>query len=176
MNIVLIGFMGTGKSTVGQLLAQQLGLEFIDADVRIESEQGRTIAQIFKLEGEACFRHLEAQLAVKLAANDRQVISTGGGFVLYPPNINVFKPSGVIVALTATPEVIYERVKNERHRPLLAVPDPLARINALLLERSPYYQNADLVLDTSFKKPVELVAEIRKELMRRGFNNGRSQA
>jgi shikimate kinase len=175
MNIVLIGFMGTGKSTIGQLLARQLDLKFIDVDARIESEQGRTITQLFMLEGEARFRSLEAQLAIKLATHDQQVISTGGGFVLNPLNITVFKPGGVIIALTATAEAIYERVKNERQRPLLAVPDPLARISALLFERSPYYQDADLVFDTSFKKPLELVAEIREEFRRRGFYNGRSQ-
>jgi shikimate kinase len=174
MNIVLIGFMGTGKSTIGQILASRLGLDFVDVDARIESEQCRTIAQIFKLEGESCFRRLETQLALELATHDRQVISTGGGFVLNPNNITVFKPGGVIVALTATPEAIYERVKGEVHRPLLAVQDPLTRISELLHQRLPYYQDADLQIDTTYKRPTELVIEIIEELMRRGFNYGRS--
>jgi shikimate kinase len=175
MNIVLTGFMGTGKSTVGRLLAHGLDFTFVDVDARIETEAGKSISRIFQSDGEEHFRKLEAKLAVELAAKDHQVIATGGGFVLNPHNITVFKPCGVIVTLTATPEVIYKRIKEERQRPLLAVADPLARISELLLERAPYYQNADLTVDTAGKNPVDLANEIGAELMRRGLIDGRSQ-
>jgi shikimate kinase len=175
MNIVLTGFMGTGKSTIGNLLAQRLKLKFIDTDAQIETETGSTIAQIFQSKGEGYFRQLESQLAIRLAAEDNQIIATGGGFVLNPHNIKVFKPNGVIVALTASPEAIYERVKEQNQRPLLEVIDPLARITELLIERAPFYLNADLTINTVDKKPTELVEQIITELLRRGFVYGRSQ-
>jgi shikimate kinase len=173
-NIILIGFMGTGKSTIGRIVAEQLGYQFIDTDIKIEAEQGKTISEIFETDGEAYFRDLEAKLALELSAKNLQVISTGGGFVLNPRNIMAFKPEGAIVALTAPARVIYERVNGDAQRPLLATADPLARISKLLLERAPLYQNADLIIETMDKKPEELAMEIVGELTRRGLIHGRS--
>jgi shikimate kinase len=176
MNIVLIGFMGTGKSTVGKMLAQKFDLTFVDADVRIELKAGKMISQIFQIEGEEHFRKLEAELALELAVEDQQVIATGGGLVLNPRNVLVFKPKSVIIALTATPQVIYERIRAEKHRPLLNVSDPLTRIRELLAERAPYYRDADLKFDTDGKTPIDLVGEIGAELLKGGFVNGRGSS
>jgi shikimate kinase len=175
MNIVLIGFMGTGKTTVGKLLATELDFQFVDADALIESKAGKSITQIFQSEGEGYFRKLEASLAEELAAGDHQVIATGGGFVLNSKNILVFKPQGLIIALKASTQSIYERIRAEKHRPLLAVSDPLTRIRQLLLEREPYYQKADWTIDTDGKIPADLVREIGAELVKRGLLHGRSQ-
>ncbi len=176
MNIVLIGFMGTGKSTIGKLLAPKLGFEFVDVDARIEQQAGKTITQIFHSEGEGHFRKLEREFAEELSAGEGQVIATGGGFVLNPQNIAVLRPKGFIVSLKASPRVIYERIRNEKHRPLLAVPDPPAQIGQLLLERDERYRDADLLVNTDGKSPAEIADEIGAELAKRGISNGRNQA
>lgn len=176
MNIVLIGFMGTGKSTIGRLLAQKLGFEFVDVDARIEQQAGKTITRIFQSEGEEYFRKLEREFAEELSAGEGQVIATGGGFVLNSQNIAVLRPKGFIVSLKASPRVIYERIRNEKHRPLLAVPDPLAQIGQMLLERDERYRDADLLIDTDGKSPAGIAGEIGAELVKRGISNGRNQA
>jgi shikimate kinase len=176
MNIVLIGFMGTGKSTIGKLLAKQLDFQFVDVDARIEDQAGKSITEIFQSEGEGYFRKLETEIAEKLSSEKSQVIATGGGFVLNPQNIAALKSESLIISLKASPLVIYERIKNEKHRPLLAVSDPLARINQLLQERATQYRDADVIIDTEGKTPSDIVAEIGVELMKRGFYNGRNQA
>ena len=107
MNIVLIGFMGTGKSTIGKLLAKQFKFQFVDVDASIEEQAGKSITQIFHSEGEGYFRKLEAEFAQKLSKEDCQVIATGGGFVLNPQNVAVLKNNGVVVTLSASPGVIY---------------------------------------------------------------------
>jgi shikimate kinase len=168
MKVVLIGFMGTGKSAVGTELAAQLQYDFIDQ--LIESRQGRSITAIFQTEGEACFRRMETELAVELAAWDRVVIATGGGFPLASGNIDVLRRGGVVILLTASPETIYQRVKNERHRPLLADRDPLSRIAGLLATRAEVYRNADIIIDTTGKNPLEIAMEIREELLGRGLS------
>ena len=173
MNIVLIGFMGTGKSTVGRLLASQLAYEFLDTDLLIEREQGAKIPQIFATHGEQYFRKIEQRLAVELGKTDHKVIATGGGMVLNPQNIVNLRQNGFVIALVATPEVIYERVKQENHRPLLSGANSCAKIAALLLERAPYYENSDLMINTLTKTAPELVADIIGYLGRRG-HYGRS--
>lgn len=173
MNLVLIGFMGTGKSRVGRLLAGELGYEFIDTDHLIETGQGKTITRIFQEEGEAFFRGLENKLAQSLSGSDRQVIATGGGWVLNPENLRLCRINGFIISLLAPPEIIYERTKQETHRPLLACPDPLKEITRILTLRENLYHQADLVVDTSRENPEELSKRIIKELMRRGIVDGR---
>jgi shikimate kinase len=168
MKVVLIGFMGTGKSSVGQQLATLLHYEFVDTDQLIESRQKRSITAIFQTEGEAGFRRMERELALELSVLDRVVIATGGGFPLNTGNIDVLRGEGVIVSLAATPETIYQRVKNEKHRPLLSDRDPLARIAGLLANRVAVYQNCDITIDTTGKNPAEIAMEIREELSRKG--------
>jgi len=163
MKLVLIGMMGTGKSTIGKLLAAKIGAVFLDTDQLIEARIGKRIAEIFANSGEIYFRKLEHELALELSqTKQRQVIATGGGFVLNQSNLEIFRPQGLIIALTATPETIYQRVNNDQERPLLAVADPLVRIRELLKERETNYAQADLVVDTSNLIPDEIVTELIK--------------
>lgn len=173
MNLILIGFMGTGKSALGRVLAGELGYEFIDTDLVIEADCGKRITQIFQEEGEAFFRSLENELARKLSRADRKVIATGGGWVLNPENLSLSRINGFIIALIARPEIIYERIKNETHRPLLAGPDPLTKICRILGEREKLYRDADLVVDTSQGVPEEISQRIIQELIKRGIFDGR---
>ncbi|HYH04649.1 MAG TPA: shikimate kinase [Bacillota bacterium] len=168
MKIVLIGFMGTGKSSLGRLLAEELGYQFIDTDQIIEERQQRSIAEIFRSDGEAGFRKLEAELAQELRMADRLIVATGGGFPLNPENIRAVRDNGIVIALTATPEAIYQRVVREQHRPLLVEGDPLERITALLEARNGIYQNSDLTIDTTGKSLTEMATAIIVELRKRG--------
>lgn len=172
MKIVLIGFMGTGKSSLGRLLARKLKFTFIDTDALIEERQGRSITEIFATDGEPFFRQLERDLALELSLVPRAVISTGGGFPLNPDNIQALRQDGFIVALTATPEMIYQRIKSETHRPLLAQADPLNRITALLKAREAVYQNSDLTLDTTARTLEAMAAEVIAEVRNRGVVDG----
>lgn len=159
MKLVLIGMMGTGKSTIGKLLAAEIGAVFLDTDQLIETRTSRRITEIFREFGEAYFRKLEHELAIELSQNsEKQVIATGGGFALDLANIEAFRPQGLVVALTADAMTIYQRVKHDQTRPLLAVADPLIRIEELLQERAASYAQADIVIDTS-KLELEAVVQ-----------------
>ena len=173
MNLVIIGFMGTGKSTLGRVLAGELGYEFIDTDHIIEMDYGKKITQIFQEEGEAFFRGLENKLARKLSKSDRKVIATGGGWVLNPENLMLSRINGFIISLIAGPEVVYGRIRHETTRPLLSGADPLSEISRILGRRERLYRDADLLVDTSQGTPVELAGEVIKELIRRGIVHGR---
>jgi shikimate kinase len=169
MNIVLIGFMATGKSTLGKALAKRLNWEYLDTDKLIEQKAGCSIPRIFAEKGESYFRQLEASVAKELASAEKKVIATGGGFPLNPENIHQLRPSSLIVCLTAAPEVIYQRAARDTNRPLLQVEDPLAKIKQLLAERASCYANADLAIDTSLWDPEVLIADILAEMKRRGL-------
>lgn len=138
-NIVLVGFMGTGKSAVGRLLAERLGREFVDLDALIVARAGCTISRIFETEGEAGFRRRERQAVREVAARAGLVVSTGGGVVLDADNVRDFAASGDLVCLTATPETILARVGDDTARPLLRGGDPLGRIRELLAARTALY-------------------------------------
>ena len=140
-NIILTGFMGTGKTTLGRLLAKQIGYEFIDTDAQIEKQIGQTIADLFQTQGEAAFRKLEAKLVKELAQQEGLVIATGGGLILDPKNVAVLRRTGQIICLTATPGEILTRVaKQQDVRPLLQEKDPRAKIIELLQQRTSVYQ------------------------------------
>ncbi len=141
--------MGTGKTVVARLLAEKLGYRFVDTDRQIERYTKKSISDIFAQDGEAEFRRLEKLLLHWLIHYDRAVISSGGGMVANPDNLNELKQMGRIICLKATPEVILERIKNEPHRPLLHAPDPLSRIKELLARREACYAKADYRIDTS---------------------------
>ncbi|HAP93163.1 MAG TPA: shikimate kinase [Desulfotomaculum sp.] len=161
INIVLIGFMGTGKTIVGKRLAARLGWEFIDTDSEVEQVTGKTIPQIFTRDGEIRFRSEERIVMQKLALRQCLVIATGGGAVLDPENVANLKKNGILICLSADPETIYYRVKGKRHRPLLDGKDDLRRrIGELLIERAPAYQVADFTVDTSRCRPDEVVDKI----------------
>lgn len=164
MKIALIGFMGTGKTSLGKLLAARLQYDFVDTDQLLETRQKQSIATIFARHGEDYFRQLERELARELAEWDRVVISTGGGFALNPDNLQPLRHDGIIVSLVAPAETIYERVKADSERPLLAGADPLGRIRDLLRQRAAIYRGADVVIDTSEKSPEELADELVRRL------------
>ena len=148
-NIYLTGFMGTGKTSVGREIALNLGLKFIDLDELIVKKEGRSINDVFNSSGEPYFRKVEKETLTEVSKGIGQVVSCGGGIVIDPENIAIMKQSGRCIALFARPEVIFERVKQETHRPLLNTADPLARIKELLAIRKPYYDQAEFLIDTS---------------------------
>jgi shikimate kinase len=148
-NLVLVGFMGTGKSAVGRRTARALGRELVDMDSVIESREGRTIPEIFRDSGEPHFRALERTLVGELAARRNLVISCGGGIVLNPDNVADFARTGVVVCLTASPEVILRRVAHDANRPLLQAPDREARVRELLAKRKPLYDAIPDRVDSS---------------------------
>lgn len=162
-NIALVGFMGTGKSTVGQLVAGLLHFRFVDTDAMIEGMAGRKISDIFAAEGEARFRELERDVVARLETMDHAVIATGGGLVANPANLASLKRHALVVCLWATPETILKRVGHQNHRPLLRVDDPLARIKSLLEERAPFYRQADVLLSSDFRRPKEVASHVVHE-------------
>ena len=159
-NIVLVGFMGTGKTRVGKLLATQLKRQRLCLDDMIEWKVGKPIAKIFQEDGEKFFREIESEI-VKAASHDKNVvIDAGGGVVVDMNNIKRLKEHGIVICLIARPEVIYERTKGSIHRPLLNTPDPVSSIRELLSKREEYYRGADYTVDTSDISPEEIVSKI----------------
>jgi shikimate kinase len=138
-NIVLVGFMGTGKTTVGHALAQQLGMTFVDMDDMIVSRQGKSIPDIFAQDGEPRFRALERELAGELAGREGLVVGTGGGIVLNAGNIADFSRTGLVVCLSAAPQTILARLESDTSRPLLAEGDKMAKITGILDQRQALY-------------------------------------
>ena len=137
-NIILIGFMGTGKTVTGRVLAERTGMKLVDMDSLIETEQKKTIPEIFAQDGEAAFRVMERELVKKLSTLRGLIVSTGGGIVLNPDNIADFEKSGLVVCLTASPGTIFKRVEKDTNRPLLSG-DKKAQISTLLEKRKPLY-------------------------------------
>jgi len=159
-NIALIGFMGTGKSSVGQLVAAQLHFTFLDTDHVIEARAGKSISDIFAQQGEPAFRELEKKIVGELVTRKRTVISTGGGLPANPDNLASLKSHSLVVCLWASPEKIWERVRSQTHRPLLNEADPLAKIRSLLEERGPYYRQADVLLNTELRSLRDVAQQV----------------
>lgn len=159
MNIVLLGFMGTGKTSVAKRLADELGMQFIEMDTVIEEMEGMSINEIFAKKGEPYFRKLESDVVKELGSKNGLVISAGGGVVLNPDNIKELEKGSILICLNATPQEIYKRVGNEIHRPLLNVEDPLKKIKELLDHRRPYYDKISIQIDTTGKSIEEVVKE-----------------
>ena len=160
--IALIGFMGTGKTVVGRLLAEKLGKSFIELDAEIEKKAGKPVAAIFREDGEASFRKMEAQMIASISARKNTVVACGGGIVLDKSNVFRLKQEYVIVCLSATPAVILERISGEQDkRPLLDVADKSKKIGELLSARRPLYeQAADITIETSGIAPPGVVQKI----------------
>jgi shikimate kinase len=164
-NIVLVGFMGTGKSVVGQRLAARLGRRFLDTDEQIVGMAGRSIPELFQVEGEPGFRERETAVLRSLAGSAGTVIATGGGILGRTENLALLRELGPLVCLTARPEIILSRTQPWESRPMLAgASDPRAAVERLLAERAPLYGQADLVIDTSDRDVDEVVEEICRAL------------
>ncbi|HYG36567.1 MAG TPA: shikimate kinase [Clostridia bacterium] len=159
-NLALIGFMGTGKSSVGRLIADTLHFTFLDTDYVIENRIGLSISEVFKRHGEPVFRDWERRLVEELTLRNDTVISTGGGLPINPANLESLKTHALVVCLWASPEAIYERVKDHSHRPLLDEPDPLAKIRHLLSIREPYYRQADVLVSTEMRSVREVATQV----------------
>jgi len=156
--------MGTGKSRVGEKLAQKLGREFLELDDIIEKKEGMPIKEIFEKEGEDYFRKIEKEAVKEAAKREGIVMSAGGGAIIDEENVNHFKDNGILICLEASVDVILQRTKAHTCRPLLNVPDPRKKVEELLKERAAYYKKADFCVNTDnltieqiVKKIIELI-------------------
>lgn len=163
-NIFLTGFMGCGKTSVGRVLAERLGWDFVDLDQVIVDQVGASINDIFAEKGEPVFRELESNVLVRVAKQDRQVVSTGGGAVLARENRAVMRAFGRIVNLTASAEEIAKRVGGNSERPLLKDDASVQKIREMLQAREQFYADADLCLDTTLKSVNGIADEVLDSL------------
>ncbi len=166
MNIILTGFMGTGKTAVGKRLAKRLGWRFVDVDQLIEETAGLSIPQIFTERGEAVFRRLERRCISRVVRGRQQVVATGGGAFVDPQSRARLRASGSVICLSARPHVILERIgRKVAARPMLAgAANPLARIKQLLAQRAGAYAKADLTIDTSDLSIDEVMEQIWQQV------------
>lgn len=149
LTLALVGMPGCGKSTVGRHLARQLGLRFVDSDTEIEARIGMPIRDFFATQGEAAFRDVETDVIARLAAQRGLVVATGGGAVLRPSNRDALHSQAHVFYLRATPEDLHRRLRNDNHRPLLQVADPLRKLRELYRERDPlYHRTAHFVVES----------------------------
>ncbi|MCG3204113.1 MAG: Shikimate kinase [Elusimicrobia bacterium] len=158
MNVVLIGFMCSGKSRIGSALAKKLGWTHVDTDERILREQGLTIAELIRTRGEAAFRDIEKQMVAKVSHFDKSVISTGGGVPLNPLNMQVLASHGHVVWLKILPETVLKRAGNLKSRPLIDPANPLESIRKLMAEREKVYSQAPFNIEVENSTP-ELLAD-----------------
>ncbi|MBQ7705500.1 MAG: shikimate kinase [Selenomonadaceae bacterium] len=165
-NIILIGFMGVGKTSLGKLLASKLGRGFVDLDEKIEHDAGMSIPQIFETHGEKYFRELEKAAVKEVCTRRNIVIATGGGTVKDSENIQLLKNSGVIICLTTEPEEIFRRTEKQGERPVLdgGGSERLNTIKKLLAEREQFYNQADYQIDTTDWSPLQIVNKICEKI------------
>ncbi len=159
-NIVLIGFMGSGKSMISKKLANMLNRQLLSTDDLIVHQEGRSVNRIFEESGEGYFRQIERKVVQGAAERQSVVIDCGGGVVLNPENITDLKRRGILIYLSASPESLYENIKDKDDRPLLNVGDPLAKIRELLKERRALYEQADYTIKTDNKTADEVCEEV----------------
>ncbi|MGQ9631216.1 MAG: shikimate kinase [bacterium] len=173
MNIVLVGFMGTGKSSVGRILSQRLGMGFRDVDESIEKEAGMSIQEIFERFGEERFRKMEENAIERVCSGDGLIIAAGGGAVLRTQNLENMKRNGVVICLTASPEAIISRIERSGNRPIFNAgrSEGVLWAKRLLAEREPYYRRADHFVDTTRKGLWEVAEEIMRILREEGLGN-----
>ncbi len=159
-NLVLIGFMGAGKSLIAKKLAALLKREVIATDECIINREGRPINEIFRVSGEPYFRKVEKEVVAEVSRRTGVVIDCGGGAVLDPENIARLKENGTLFHLSATPDEIFRRVKTQKHRPLLNTENPRKKIEEMLAQRADFYAQADFMIDTNGKSPKQICEEI----------------
>ena len=160
VNLYLVGFMGTGKSTVGRAVAQKLGFELLDSDHEIERLQRKTIPEIFAQDGEPVFRAMERAFVEGGHPGARTVVSCGGGLVVQPGMLTALKAKGVVVCLHASIETILERTARQRNRPLLAVENPDERVRTLYAQREPIYRQSGTVILTDSRPLSDIAAHV----------------
>jgi shikimate kinase len=160
VNLYLVGFMGTGKSTVGRSVARRLGFESVDSDHEIERLQGRSISEIFTQQGEPAFRLMEREFVEKGHASARTVVACGGGLVVQPGMLAKLQAKGVVVCLHASFATVLERTQRHRVRPLLEVENPEERIRTLYAAREPIYKQAGTVILTDARPLNDVVAHV----------------
>ncbi len=163
-NIVLTGFMGAGKTSVSAELARLTGFACVEVDEEIERSAGMSIPEIFLKFGEPRFREMETEEIKRAASKRGAVISTGGGAVMKEENMEALRAGGVVVYLRTEPRTVLERTSGNSDRPLLQVADPMKKIEELLAKRKPYYERADIIVDTDGKNPREVAEEILDRL------------
>ena len=163
-NIILCGFMGSGKSTIGNLLSKKMGMSFVDMDKYIEKQENKTVTQIFEESGEEYFREKEREASRLLGSKRGLIIAAGGGTLTFPENVEAFRENGRIVLLNVSPETVAERLKSDNTRPLLAKPDKLLAIKELFETRMPLYKSAaDIVVDAD-QSPMQVCMEIMSSI------------
>jgi len=164
-NLFLVGMPGSGKSTLGRVLARNLGKSFVDADHELERRLGVSISTIFEIEGEETFRSREEETLARLVQRVDIVLATGGGAVLRGPNRDRLRTGGTVLYLHTTPETTFERTRHSKNRPLLQTADPLARARALYAHRDPLYrETADLVIEVDQQKSAQVLSFLRDHL------------
>lgn len=168
-NIILVGFMGTGKSVVGYQVAQLIGYNFIDTDRIIEEQEGMPIREIFERYGEPHFRRIEKEVIKGLSDTQSSVIATGGGAIVDPENLESLKKNGIMICLKASPEIIMKRTEGNSDRPLLKDKDRLMEIKGLLETREEYYAKADISIDTTDMNIPEIVRKIADYVEKRSI-------
>ncbi len=163
MNIYLIGFRGSGKTTLGKILAKELNMNFIDIDKLIEEKENKKISEIFKEKGEEYFRKIEHLTLKEITKQDNQIISTGGGIVILEENRKIIKESGISIYLTTNIETTHKRIQFDNNRPQLTNKDLLEEIKFLIQNRKPYYEElANYTLDTSKYNIEESIKKIKE--------------
>ncbi len=155
--------MGTGKSSVGRLVADALGFTFVDTDELIEARAQKPIPEIFAKEGEAAFREHEQRILAELENLKKTVISTGGGVGANKANLASLKQHALVICLWASPQAIWNRVKTQTNRPLLQTPDPQAKISELLAQRESFYRTADILVNTEMRSVKEVAQQVAHE-------------
>jgi shikimate kinase len=159
-NLALIGFMGTGKSAVGRLVAELLHFTYLDTDQVVEFRAHKLISEIFEQDGEPAFREWERIIVEEISRRHKTVIATGGGLSANQSNLDSLKTHALVVCLWASAETIYERVRDHDHRPLLNHADPPSRIRELLSVREPFYRQADVLVNTERRSVREVAVQV----------------
>lgn len=175
VNLYLVGFMGTGKTTVGRAVAHKLGFLALDSDHEIERLQGKTIPDIFAQDGEAAFRKMERDFVENGHPAQRTLVACGGGLVVQPGMLALLKTKGVVVCLHASLETILARTARHRNRPLLAVENPEERIRTLYAAREPIYKESGTVILTDSRPLHDVIAHVVRAWRRDAIDFARTR-
>ncbi|MFZ2301391.1 MAG: shikimate kinase [Gallionella sp.] len=175
-NLILVGMMGSGKTTMGRTLAKHLGKAFVDSDEEIQKRTGVTIPHIFDIEGEAGFRQRESAAIHDLLMYNNMVLATGGGAILAEQNRAMLQQNGIVIYLKASVHDLWQRTKHDRNRPLLQTADPHTKLKELLQQRDPLYQEvADIVIQSGRQSAHALMLQLVDEIEQFRKNSGRQE-